>query len=152
MFEFLLSDSYVNVGLLVVCCQMKFYAKINISYLVSLLIHSFSGFGHIYLWFHNFLEQSKQANSVGFGFSSGIRILEKYDRKSDKFSYKTTDKFYSSSFEDLLTTIKEIYLHVKAEVLAQRTKCLLHVCWCNMRSERVSMISLRCSGLNSIVA
>ena len=40
MFEFLLSDSYVNVGLLVVCCQMKFYAKINISYPVSLLIHA----------------------------------------------------------------------------------------------------------------
>ena len=39
MFEFLLSDSYVNVGSLVV--QIEFYVKTAVSFLVSLLIHFF---------------------------------------------------------------------------------------------------------------
>lgn len=36
LFEFLLSDGYVNVVLLVVCCGNKI-ATINLSYMVSLL-------------------------------------------------------------------------------------------------------------------
>ena len=51
---------------------------------------------------------------LALAFKAELEFWRNLIESQDNFSCKITDKLYSSSFEDLLTTIKGIYLYDKS--------------------------------------